>query len=240
MSKVIVERPRLGRSHRATSEYPRGYLENRWAPDWDAAPRVEGMGRGYREKSFNENLRPLLRFLHSNTGRLWDDVYSEIAARVSCQSAVQKHVLTHLREYVAETAWPEGETVMAPRLGGHIEPLVSVGMRFRFYVCPRTRRLLLAPPRRRKRKYARNPDDRVVLSAERELRRVEGIWYEIDVARIPTGSACFDIVERAVPGSIASRPGTISPLWRSGRYARSKRQLNSRELARYRLSNLQT
>jgi hypothetical protein len=154
---------------------------------------------------------------------------------------VQKHVLDHLRQYVAEKVWLQGEKVFAELWGrsGRLEELVSVGMRFRFYVCPRTRRLCLAPSARRKRRYVRVPDDRVVLSKDRELRRIDGIWYQIEVSPIPVGSECFDIVERAVPGSMASQPNTVCPLWCSGRYARSKRQLNSRELVRYRLANLQ-
>ena len=234
MFKVIVERPRWKRPGSAGSDYPRGHLENRWASDWEAAPRAEGMGTGYREKGLNENLQPLVRFLRANAGRPWDDVYSEIAAHLSCRSAVQKHVLDHLRQYVREDVLLDGETVLAKEWR-RFEPLVSVGMHFRFYVCPRTRLLRLAPLRARKRKRSK-PEDRVVLSEERELRRVDGIWYEIAVSFIPPGEACFDVIERAVPEATGS--GTVrSPLWPSGRYARSKRQLNSRELVRYRLAN---
>jgi hypothetical protein len=88
MSKVIVERPRLRFPLRNGSAYPRGHLENRWAPDFENAPRIESMGGTYREKWLNENLQPLVRFLRSHVGRRWDDVYSEIAARISCRSAV--------------------------------------------------------------------------------------------------------------------------------------------------------
>jgi hypothetical protein len=58
------------------------------------------------------------------------------------------------------------------------------------------------------------------------------------VGRISIDSACFDIIERAEPASLGSRGhGTINQLWCSGRYARTKRQLNSRELIRYGLAN---
>ncbi len=129
----------------------------------------------------------------------------------------------------------EGETVVA-KGWRRFEPLVSYGMRLQFYVCPRSRLLRVAPQRARKAKRA-EPEDRVVLSEERELRRVDGIWYEIAVSPIPRDTACFDVIERAAPD--ASRARTVrSPLWRSGRYARSKRQLNRRELVRYRLANV--
>ena len=52
---------------------------------------------GYKLKMFNENLRPLLRFLQSRVGRPWNDVYSEITAQLNRQSTIQDHVLQHLQ-----------------------------------------------------------------------------------------------------------------------------------------------
>jgi hypothetical protein len=68
MSKVIVERPRL---KGGTPEYPRASLRDDWRARFEDAPPIESMGRGYRTKQLNENLRPLMRFLRSNVGRRW-------------------------------------------------------------------------------------------------------------------------------------------------------------------------
>src|SRR3954469_16133269 len=100
MSNVLVERPRRPRGPSVGSAYPRGSLEAKWAPDFENAPRIEAMGRLYGTKYLNENLQPLVRFLRSNVERFWNDVHSEIAEHLSCSSAVQKHVLDHLRDYV--------------------------------------------------------------------------------------------------------------------------------------------
>lgn len=51
---------------------------------------------GYNLKMFNENLRPLWRFLHSRVGCPWNDVYSEIMAQLNRQSTIQNHVIQHL------------------------------------------------------------------------------------------------------------------------------------------------
>jgi len=239
MSKVIVERPRLRFPLKNGSAYPRGQLENRWAPNFEDAPRTESMGRSYKEKWLNENLRPLVRFLRSRVGRRWDDVYSEIAARISCKSAVQKHVLDHLRDYVVENVRFAGDRVERIANRGY-EPLLSYGMRFSFYVHPETRLLCLAPPgrRRRRKQHNRVDPDRRVLSHDRELRRIDRIWYAIDVAPLPTDpfarAGCFDVLERGPVGGRAYEIGMrTNVLWRTGRYAARKRQLGAREIARY-------
>jgi hypothetical protein len=54
---------------------------------------------------------------------------------------------------------------------------------------------------------------------------------------VPPDEACFDVIERAAPDA-ARTEAVRSALWRSGRYVRIKRQLNSRELVRYGLANV--
>lgn len=227
MAKVIVERPRHG--HR--DGYPRGELRVR-ARDLESAPTREGMGRGYATKGLNENLRPLARYLAQQVGRPWRLVRSEIAARISTASAVQKHVLDHLRQMVVEDAWwQDGVLVRVERRG--VRPLVAGRAWDTHYVCPRTGLLRAAPARRRRPRALPDPD-RVVLDATRELRRLDGVWFEVTVGAIPfaeeTRRACFDVVERRPPER-AGLSGRTSPiLWRSGRYAVAKRQLSKREL----------
>jgi hypothetical protein len=237
MSKVIVERPRLRHPLKNGSAYPRGHLKNCWVPNIEDAPRIESMGGTYKEKRLNENLQPLVRFLRSSVGRRWDDVHSEIAAQISCKSAVQKHVLDHLRDYVVENVRVVGSTVQYIRYRWH-PPLESVGMRFRFYVDPDTRELCLAPVVSRKRRGKDEGDqDRRVLSRDRELRRIQGVWYEIEVAPIPpepsARAACFDVVERTTLDGGAYKDGAgANVLWRTARYAARKRQLSTREIIR--------
>jgi hypothetical protein len=235
MSKVIVERPRLRFPLKNGSAYPRGRLENRWAPDLESAPRIESMGGTYKTKWLNENLRPLVRFLRSRVGQRWDEVYSEIAARISCKSAVQKHVLDHLRDYVVENVEIVGTSVKYIQHRG-CETLVSRGTRFRFYTHPDTRELCMAPiaPRKQRVKEAIDPDRRV-LSRDQELRRISGVWYRIDIAPIPrcpsARARCFDVLERTVlDGGAYAAGARVNGLWRTGRYAGRKRQLSTREI----------
>jgi hypothetical protein len=187
MSKVIVERPRCRIPKRAGSWYPRGSLKMEWYPDLDLAPMREGYGHRYGEKYLNENLQPLVRFLRSRVGARWDVVRSEISKNISCNSAVQKHVLDHLKDFVVENVRVEKRVVHHFHWKGWM-PLHSIGMRLRFYVCPKTRILRLAPIAKRKKKHGPKPDaDVKVLGKDHELRRIDGVWYEVTLA--PKGAA---------------------------------------------------
>ena len=166
---------------------------------------------------------------------------SEIAAHLSCTSAVQKHVLDHLRDYVHEHVRVENRTVILEHRFGFIfgtgpQALVSHGSSWRFYVCPRTGLLRLAPAARRKRPARSEASDRRVLSDERELRRIDGVWYEIAVAAIPPAAeeraVRVDVLARAPVASVVERLRD-DPLWLRGRYAAAKRQLSKRELVRH-------
>src|SRR5713226_10677218 len=95
MSRVIVERPRLGGGRTR---------KGRTRPLEDL-PKQEGMQRPHMRsgdwKMLNENLAPLRRYLERQVGRPWDKVYSEIARHLRVDNAVQQHVRDHLSDFVA-------------------------------------------------------------------------------------------------------------------------------------------
>ena len=105
MAKVLVERPR------PPSRVPRG-RDGRKFRDMSEAAFLP-MKAGYRDlKSLNENLRPLERYLSRQVNRPWDMVYREMCAVIDGRSAVQRHILEHLRQYVAiRTSVVDGELI---------------------------------------------------------------------------------------------------------------------------------
>jgi hypothetical protein len=109
----------------------------------------------------------------------------------------------------------------APRLRARL-----LASSWEFYVCPRTGLLRLAPAVRRKRPARREASDRRVLSDERELRRLDGVWYAIAVAAIPPAAeeraVRVDVLARAPLTSVVKRLRD-DPLWRRGCYAAAKR-----------------
>jgi hypothetical protein len=239
MARVIVERPRWGHA----DAYPRAKL----APeprDLESAPMHESMGRGYSTKELNENLQPLERYVARQVGRPWRLVHAEIARHLSVRSAVQQHVLGHLREIVVESVWWEGgEVFYVDRFGG-VERLESLRSWRRYYVCPRSGLLRVAPSRRPVAPARPDPDRRVI-DATREFRRIAGVWFEVAVAAIPVAEeereTCFDVIERRSPERPRAvgwwnplrreaRPPPLPVLWQVGRYAVFKRQLSKRDV----------
>lgn len=248
MHEVIIERPRW--AHAAT--YPRAFARNMSrtpralrsrGDDGDESPLRERMGTGYRDKSLSENLQPLVRFLRSRLGKPWSKVRGEIAEHLRVTSAVQKHVMDHLKEYVITSTWfgADGLVWGADRYG-RPRPIVP-SYRPDFYVHPKTGLLAEAPSRARKAKRRGVPSDPLVrrLSTFRQLRRIDGVWFDIEMRKLPegatmwsTGPVVWDVVTRCHTrkngsfGYDQERPMIME--WRSGYYAFAKRQLSKREV----------
>jgi hypothetical protein len=148
MFEVIIERPRWG--HRGMKR--KGRRAERTERAFERAPKQIGMGREGRTKHLNENLAPLRRFLRSRVGRPWSKVHAEMRQVLSMSSAVQKHVMDHVKQYVEENPVMIGGVPHCPSaFDGKYHPLSRWSRRARFYVCPRTGLLLLAEPGARER-----------------------------------------------------------------------------------------
>jgi hypothetical protein len=189
------------------------------------------MSRGRGTKMLNENLSPLRRFLETQVGKPWDRVYAQICEHVSCDSAVQKHVLEHLDQMVERNPVILRGVPHDPiARGGELHPLYGHGRWAQFYVCPKSRLLRIAKQKKRARKTP-DPDVRE-LGPDRQARRIDGVWYEVTLAPIPDGRA-FDVVFRC---EVSRFPGGFYELGaRYGayrRYAVAKRQMGSREVRR--------
>jgi hypothetical protein len=186
MAKVIVERPRLGRSGAGKAKGYRKRLQKSWP---EGLPRQEGIKRRLngRMKSFNEHLGPLRRFLNSNVGRPWDKVFAEISAHINVNSVVQAHIRTHLFQYVAVHVVLIDGVPCSGEGGGlgrtYGRPLSARRGWTLFYVCPRTGLL-----RRVKRPARRPPDEevthRIKVDDTHLYCRIKGDWHIVTVRRL--------------------------------------------------------
>jgi hypothetical protein len=149
MFHLLVERPRLRIPRRNGSHYPRGRLHNRFERDLEEAPSKLGMKFPHATKWLNENLAPLCRWLRSQTGRPWPKVYGEIRSVVDARSAVKKHILEHLEQFVAEHVEMVNGYPHHLRWGKRVA-LFQRGMQVQLWVHPRTGILHEAPRQRRK------------------------------------------------------------------------------------------
>ncbi|MBL8531853.1 MAG: hypothetical protein JNK94_08975 [Hyphomonadaceae bacterium] len=238
MSKVIVERPRIGR---AAADKRAG--RTRVVEDDDGAPVRAGRGarKPVREKPaktklLNENLSPLRRYLESQLGRPWDKVFSEISAHLKPTSTVQQHVRDHLTDFVAiATRMKNGVVMVTPRFGGE-RALAQDSSRF--YVHPRTGLLRENPEyktRSARWRAKQRADDKAraermrVLDSKTELHKLKGdVWWEVRVGRAGDGREP-DVVALA---QLSDLP--LDQLYsRPGLRAIAKRQLNKADKKKY-------
>lgn len=257
MYKVIVERPRRGGRYSS---------ERRPSSDPEDQPQHESLKfRHHSRKWLNENLNPLRRYLCRQVGRRWDEVYSELCANIDRRNTVQQHIHQHLEDFVALRVQAI-DGVLHYQLGyGGLRQLADRWTP-KLYVDPASGLLLVnhegvQAQREARREYARARQLRVPVDVQpvdelHQLRRIDGIWYEIELAPLPMVAAApagvkrpaakpiapYDVIARRPArwtGKCCGRHGcdACAPYGRPGLYARSKRQLNRHELQRYGLSN---
>lgn len=194
MSKVIVERPRLGRAW--ASEKRPGRL--RAVEDDDGEPLRAGRGghtptrtKPLKTKNLNENLAPLRRYLGKQVGRPWNKVFSEISEHLKPTSTVQQHVRDHIEDFVASnTRMKAGKVVTTGKWGG--ERALEEDYR-RYYVHPRTGLLRENPHyrswsarlRARRAAIAAERDSRMrVVDAKTQLHKLkDDVWWEVKLGR---------------------------------------------------------
>lgn len=259
MYKVIVERPRRGSRMRTR--------DGRLYRAQEELPRKIGMKEGYNSRKWlNENLSPLKRWLQKQVNRPWDKVYAEICQHIDRRNTVQEHIFAHIdqfverdvclidgRVYVQSNAWQRSRP---------IEETYAV-----LYVHPETGILRAVNKVSAAKRYqARRRQEEAALAAQRrvidaftQLHFVDGIWYEVKLAMLPSLDREPD--PRALHLARAERDrrrdvlhnvswvrhGTAKARdeermrdeWYGNRhlYAVSKRQLSTAELRQYKLEN---
>lgn len=231
MAKVLVECRRLG----GNIKEPKGYRRALQRQDSECPPTREGMRRKWQRsmhgKHLNENLAPLQRFLRSNIGWPWNKVFSEICRHVRLDSAVQKHIRDHLKDFVAEHVQIVNGALQLKT--AHYRPTLEVWQPF--YVHPKSGLLRENIRRWKVRRQAHRPAF-VQITENKQVRMIDGLWFELTLEpaprRQPDRALAWDVFRKACVLLL-----TDAALYRTyGRavYAISKRQLNSREIARLR------
>lgn len=204
MSKILVERPRIGNKNgeEASRHARRAQKQELRFTGGDDESNV-GFGntasmtshltdnhkRSNSAKELNENLKPLQRFLRSRLGQPWDKVYSEIMANLNLNNAAQYHVWQHLILFgeVETKTYMEGNTVMiagkTPRSVG------EYSWRQEFYVHPKTG-LLCGGERARDQFRLKHNKEADSLNEVRyidpkkplvQYHKIAGVWYKFQM-----------------------------------------------------------
>ncbi len=254
MSKVIVERPRLGRSSAGLKPG-----RTRVVVDDDGEPlRASRGGRApksdklQKTKNLNENLNPLKRYLASQVGRPWRKVFSEISEHLKPTSTVQQHVRDHLDDFVATRTRSEKGVIWAQTHWGKPLPLSQTG--HLYYVHPRTGLLLENDKRITWKQAERNlkkleEADRAkrmrVINATTQVHLFKGAWWEVKLAKVKryekrdphTGGyyTAQDLYTDVVHSAKLSGLAAEKLYGRGDIYACEKRQLSKAEMKRLKL-----
>jgi len=238
MHKVICEEPRHGGG-------PEKYSRRANLPH-ELLVKFEGIRRSHKDrKRFGEHLGPLRRWLRSQLGRRWDDVYSEACAVIKPDSVVRNHIKFHLLQFVQRnTFMRDGAVWCFSGFWGRREiPVEEIAGRWSpFYVHPQTG-LLCEIQARANRKWRDKAAERRAsiqrwISDEIVLHQIKGIWFECAMTGFPERFARgenplqFDLTERCL----------ISPSRAREIYGRevrcvAKRQLSRQELRKLGLAN---
>ena len=134
MAKVVTERPRHGH----------GNPSRKWGlrlreHDFDAddhgptrAPIARGHQYGWHAKEFSDLLGPLRRYLHTQVGRPWNNVWSDITRNLDHRSLSGRHIVSHVLWDVERNTWLGEDGRVYRRRSSDTVPVSG------FYVHPRT------------------------------------------------------------------------------------------------------
>lgn len=268
MFKVLVERPRRGGYRNKFCRRDEHLKQDRFDVCYDAdncdelsnLEKVRPVGRGVDRKSLNENLEPLWRFLGTQVGRCWDDVYSEIRENLSPKNAVQMHVVQHLKDRVVTSTYmgEDGRVYQSPKYNRKWDGRSTPDLCLEdptgypaFYVHPVTRMFCVSPRRAKRRLKEKVAPTKFRVTDLIQYRLIDGLWYVIQLQKIaryqgikPKGyigrGKLFQTSEYAEPLSYENVGdillGPLTNQARESEYgfgnlkAVSKRQLGKREL----------
>lgn len=185
MGKVVLERPRRGHAERGVKAKRFGQIVDGEYYGITRIPMsISGKQMAYslhREgKSFSDLLGPLNKYLRSNVGRKWDDVYSEIKQILGnggwpMRHIVEQHINVHTNTYRDEhgQVWAHSNY----RYGGGPTKVWNEDL----YVEPGTGILRIVPGSRwanfRKRWVIDDKPRPVDLSDGRHAVKLNGLWY---------------------------------------------------------------
>lgn len=189
MAKVIVERPRYGSRLSSKKKGYRKYLQKLGVESLPSRESMKGRWHGM-DKFFNEHLGPMRRFLRSRVGRPWNKVHQELSENIDLGNVVQKHVMTHVYDYVERYAEYVGRVPVYAegRRRGSALPFNKM------FVCPRSGILKiidrLPPPKQPLR----------IATMEFIYLLRDGVWWEVRLRLLPVEpDAQWDVwLERAV------------------------------------------
>lgn len=164
-----------------------------------------------KTKWFSDCLGPLYRWLESHVGQYWDDVYSKLCQILDITTLSGQHIVSHVWGYVERNAvLIDGVPYRKNR--PFYETALPLGYWYKqLYVHPESGILCLA--KRIPKVPKQKPDDFVFVDAYHHYRKLDDLWYAIELADIE-------------PLGINTHKSSVN----REKYVASKRQCNKKQI----------
>lgn len=144
-----------------------------------------------KTKHFSDHLAPLRQFLYSQLGQPWDRIYSELCQSLDSSTLSGQHILSHLWDYV-ERYVEIVDGIPCRKSSTYRGRELGKWRYYQFYIHPDTGVLCLAE--RIPKAPPKPVDDFIKLDAYHHYRRVDGIWYHMTVANLPSFGCFWDVM----------------------------------------------
>jgi hypothetical protein len=180
MQKVMCEAPRWG----ACAKNHKFGTRLKFIPDHDYEDQPM-KSRGFESRNgygkiSRTNEQPLSRFVRSNLGRPWDEVYSELCAKIDKRGATGYRVMHYLRAMVTTGCYFGADGAIYGTW--HTQRVQG------FYVHPCTGLLCEAPreSQRERKRRVMEAEEVTWLYAGGKIgyRKHQGLWYRVTLQRI--------------------------------------------------------
>jgi hypothetical protein len=154
-----------------------------------------------KTKYFSDCLGPLYQWLQSHVGEYWDDVYSKLCKLLDTTTLSGQHIVSHVWGYVERNAELIDGVPYPKNSGSNTLPL---GYWYkRLYVHPETG--ILAVAERIRKAPKKKPDDFLFVDAYHHYRKIDDLWYAIELADAELLGANTNTYSGEKPKYIASK-----------------------------------
>jgi hypothetical protein len=163
-----------------------------------------------KTKWFSDCLGPLYQWLQSHVGQHWDDVYSKLCQILDITTLSGQHIVSHVWQYVERNV----ELIDGVPYRKILRPYCDRPLGYwykQLYVHPETGILCLA--KRIRKVPEKKPDDFVFVDAYHHYRKIDDLWYAIELADLE-------------PLGINTDMSSVNP----AKYVASKRQCNKKQI----------